>query len=156
MKKIAYILGAVVLATGSVSAVTSFAQTVNESNVSTLTSSLLTNGAAKEASVRQGGETVDQKIVDAISLTIESEVENAVANGDTSAEIQAAMTRAMNATGLSPDLAQALGDVNRNLAQYETPKTGGVGAGTGGGGGGTTSAPTPPPPSGSGSGYTGG
>jgi len=152
MKKIAYILGAVVLAAGSVSAVSSFA---DASVQAALASTLVSTAKGVEAQDRANGVTDESKIAADIQAALAGQIQAAVAANDSDADIQAAVTQAMNTSGLSAAQASGLAGANGQLASLEGSKPGGVGAGTGGGSTAAASPPAPPPPAAAGSGYTG-
>ena len=150
MKKIAYILGAVVLATGSVSAVSSFADAATQN---ALASALVNAAKAAEAQDRAKGLTDDSKIAADVAASVASQLQAAIDSGTSNADLQGALTQAMNSGGLSADQSSGLSSANSQLASLESSKPGGVGAGTGGGGGAAATPPAPPPPAAAGSGY---
>ena len=149
MKKIAYILGAVVLAAGSFTAVSSFADAAAQS---ALANSLVSQ--AKATGTADAGKS-DSAVESDVASSIAALVQQAINAGTSNADIQAAVTEAMNDASLTRPEAAGIGAVNGELAQLEGNKPGGVGAGTGGGGGGGAAIPAPPPPAAAGSGYVG-
>jgi hypothetical protein len=151
MKKIAYILGAVVLTAGSVSAMSSFA---DASTQAALAQSLVNAAKSTEAADRAKGVTDDSKIIADIAAAAAAQAQGAIDAGTSNADINAAMNQAMNTAGLTTDQAQGLGAANGELASLESSRPGGVATGTGGGGGNVT-PPAPPPPAAAGAGYVG-
>jgi len=141
MKKIAYILGAVILATGSASAVSSFADAT-----STAASIVSTAQSAEDAARKSTSD--DATIISSISDSVTSLIIGDLSSGVSPEEINAAMVKAMNNPSLTKDQAAALGVVNSQLAQLEKEHP----ASTGGGGG---TVPTPGTPSVPAPGYIG-
>ena len=151
MKKIAYILGAVVLATGSVSAVASFAQ---DATANALSTNIVNAAKATEATDRSNGVTDPSKLASDVAAAVAAAVQAGIDAGDSNAEISAAMTEAENTPGLSSAVSAGLTSANTQVASLETNRPAAQGtAGTGGGGAATP--PSPPPPAAAGSGYTG-
>jgi hypothetical protein len=158
MKKFAHIAGALLLATSSLSAVSAFA--ANAPTAQTMSTTIASTAKSVEASLRAKGVTDDAKISQAIASATANLIQSFIASGASAADINAAMSSALSASGLSPDAAAGLGTVNSELASLESsgPAAFGRGGGQNGqgqNGGGHSSPPPPPPPASSGSGYQG-
>lgn len=153
MKKIAFILGAVVLTAGSVTAASSFA---DASTASALATSLVSQ--AKATGGADAGKT-DNLVETDVAAAVTALIQQAVAAGTSNADIQAAVTEAMNDKTLTAPEAAGIGAVNAELASLEANGPGGVRGivrgGTGGGNGPAANPPSPPPPALAGSGYRG-
>ncbi len=157
MKKIAGLIGAAVLASGSIMTSTSIAAdapAANSAQASTYSTALLATANGTEGSQRSAGVTDDKAIVQAIVQSITNEVLNEVRAGATADTISTAMNMASNTPGLSKDVAAAFGVVNGELAALteNAAKTGSVGAGTGAGNP-DPNSPNPPAPAIAGTGY---
>lgn len=148
MKKIAYILGAVVLTTGSFTAAAAFA---DAGTVSALQSSLVSQ--AKATGSQDAGKTAAQIETD-VAAAVTALIQQAVQAGDSNADIQAAINNAASDPSLTQPEAAGIQAVNAELAQLEKQTPGGF-AGTGGGAAPAVAPPAPPPPALAGTGYTG-
>ena len=150
MKKIAYILGAVVLATGSVSAVASFAQ---DATANALSTNIVNAAKGAEATDRAKGITDPTTLASDVAAAVAAAVQAGIDAGDTNAEISAAMTEAENTSGLSSAVSAGLTQANTQVASLESNRPASQGGTSPSSTAGAT-APVPPVPSATGSTYT--
>jgi hypothetical protein len=139
MKKIAYILGAVILATGTMSAAAAFA------DANSTAASIVSTAQSAEDAARKNTQD-DATIISTISDSITSLIISDLSSGVSPEEINAAMVRAMNNPNLTKDQAAALGVVNNSLAQLEKDHQPGSAGGGGGGGVPVPANPSVPAP----------
>ena len=152
MKKLVLLCGAAMLAFAPLTSTVAFAAktTVNEATASALADQFVASAKAAEAYAKAAGQSGDE-LRALIVAAIESSVESAVAQGNTGADIEAALVRGGNAPNISEDVAAAFGLVRQKLASLlDKNKPGSTGNGGGAGG---VGVPTPPSPSVAGTGY---